>query len=146
MKQSILILVADHKETEIVRLLLDHGANLNYVNSNGINALMQAASFDGNKETVRLLLDRGANPNCRDNKGNTPLILSLTKTRDYQLFSKKNEEMVRLLLDRGANPNYVNDKGISALALAIHGGKDSKKIVRLLSDKGASDIFSLTEK
>ena len=46
----------------IVMLLLDHGANVNHVNSDsGATALYAAAAF-GRDEVVKLLLERGADP------------------------------------------------------------------------------------
>jgi ankyrin repeat protein len=46
----------------VVSLLLDHGAQVNWINTgSGTTALYAAASF-GKGEVVKLLLDRGANP------------------------------------------------------------------------------------
>ena len=47
--------------------LLDAGADVDGVTSEGVTPLMCAAAF-GEMESVRLLLARGADPNRRDDK------------------------------------------------------------------------------
>ena len=57
---------------EVVRLLLDAGANKDQVDSNGRTPLLLAVKY--NKiEMVRLLLKAGANRNKADKYGRTPL-------------------------------------------------------------------------
>ena len=56
---------------DIVRLLLDAGANTNHQNNYGGSAL-HFASWNGQLEHVRLLLDFGADPNLADEDGSTP--------------------------------------------------------------------------
>lgn len=53
-----------------VRLLLDHGADVNAVGPNGKTALHYAATA-GHASVVALLLDRGANAALLDNEGRT---------------------------------------------------------------------------
>jgi uncharacterized protein len=57
---------------EIIRLLLDQGADPNIEGPGGITAIMQAA-IKGHTEAARLLLSRNAKVNVRDKRGNTPL-------------------------------------------------------------------------
>ena len=54
----------DHN-IEIVKLLLEHGADINLPDNYGHTALMMA-SLEGNTEIVRLLLDQGADVNVQD--------------------------------------------------------------------------------
>jgi len=58
--------------TEIVKMLLDKGANPDIQDKWGNTALMWAA-VKNNPETVQLLLDAGANPDIQDNDGWTAL-------------------------------------------------------------------------
>jgi peptidoglycan/LPS O-acetylase OafA/YrhL len=59
-------------DAESVRILLDHGADLNARNRDGSTALHSAA-FLGRTDVVQLLLERGADPNARSDDGERPL-------------------------------------------------------------------------
>jgi serine/threonine-protein phosphatase 6 regulatory ankyrin repeat subunit B len=65
----------------IVRLLLEAGANVNFQNCDGWNALI-FASGQGYLEHVRLLLDFGADPNLTSNNGPINGWTSLILTTD----------------------------------------------------------------
>ncbi len=58
---------------ETVKILLEHGANVNLQNKDGYTALMSAAQYSktsSSNETVKILLEYGANKNMKniDNK------------------------------------------------------------------------------
>jgi len=57
---------------KIVRLLVEHGANVNAVNGDGRSPLMEVG-FQGDAESVRLLLAHKATVNVHDFFGNTAL-------------------------------------------------------------------------
>jgi ankyrin repeat protein len=63
-----------YRNEEVVRILLEKGANINTPNNNGETPLSTAAVL-GKVKLVRLLLTNNANINSRDNKGKTPLAL-----------------------------------------------------------------------
>jgi Ankyrin repeats (3 copies) len=63
-----LIWAAHQGHTDLVRFLLDHGANIEDRWTEGESPLMVAA-MKGHLDTVRLLLDRGAHPNYVTDKG-----------------------------------------------------------------------------
>ena len=66
---SALMLACQNQYTEIARLLLECGADVNMKNKfNGLTALM-IASRDGAIKTVKLLLEHGANVNLKDING-----------------------------------------------------------------------------
>jgi ankyrin repeat protein len=58
---------------DVVRLLLDRGADPSLVNSDGDSPLMMAARR-GHLDIVRLLLDRGADPSLANSDGCSPLM------------------------------------------------------------------------
>ncbi|OWZ19125.1 TKL protein kinase [Phytophthora megakarya] len=68
--RTALTLAAEEGHLEIVRLLLDHGANVNTTDSETQTPLMKA-SYRGHEEIVRLLLVNGAAVDITDNSGRT---------------------------------------------------------------------------
>ena len=112
-------------EMDMVRLLLDWGADVNTVDNNYGTALATAA-YCGNLDIVLQLLDQGANVNIVGDRYGTALA-----TAAYA----REMDIVRLLLDRDADANIVGCYG-TALAAAASGGR--KDIVSLLLDRGAN--------
>jgi ankyrin repeat protein len=123
-REIYLAATAGHEE--IVRLLLDCGANVNGEDFRGRSPLSLAASV-GHEGIVRLLLERGADINKANSWGESPL--SLAASAGY-------EGIVRLLLDRGADVNGEDFRGRSPLFLAASAGYEG--VVRLLLDRGAN--------
>lgn len=116
---------AGRGEWEIVRLLLESGAD---ANSGGVLQAAAANWNDGNVEILQLLLQSGANVNKADTKHGSAL--QSAAFRGCEL-------AVRLLLHEGADVNirgghYDGD----ALLLAAQGGYD--EIVQLLLHAGAN--------
>jgi ankyrin repeat protein len=66
-----LLVAADHKQLEVVRLLLDNGADVNAQMRNGDTAL-HLSSYNMKVDVTQLLLERGANFNALDADGKTP--------------------------------------------------------------------------
>ena len=75
------------KNYEIAKLLIDHGADLSTMSSDGQSILVLAVG-NGNSKIVKLLLNSGADPDVKDSMG--------MSARDYaSLF--KNEELMKLM-------------------------------------------------
>lgn len=83
-------------DCDIIRLLLDSGANIEVHHMFG-TPLMSAAAFH-RADSVRLLLARGANPDARDDMGETPLSLAQS-TPD---FANNKQQIIDLLKAAGA--------------------------------------------
>jgi ankyrin repeat protein len=82
------MIAAEEDRQEIVKALIDRGADLNATDHDGQTALMRACL-----NTSIVLLNAGANPNLKDSEGETALSLA-----------RKNEDddLIKLLVARGA--------------------------------------------
>ena len=78
---------------ELVRLLLDHGADPNIPHAEGLSTPLHYAAIKGQAAIAALLLDHGANINGVDRSGSTAL--HLAAARGYI-------DVVRLLIARKA--------------------------------------------
>ena len=119
---SALNSAAQQGSTEIVQILLDHGADPNMGDGWSYNPLSAAI---GNRSTMELLIKRGAKVN--DNNGNS-----------YSLWWAAMDgkvEAVNFLLDHGANPKTnLNGRLIDALKEV----KGSPEILVILRKHGGS--------
>jgi ankyrin repeat protein len=107
-------LVSYSLEVKLVRILVDHGANVDAEDNLGRTPLHRVLEAEGISEqdqsgTARLLIERGADVNAPNNDGETPLHLA---SRLVSL------EVVWVLLKHGADPNAKNEKGKSPFRLA----------------------------
>lgn len=108
---TLLMFAVHHNQTNIVRLLLENGANPNTRNSDGCSALIQCAKvINLNIEIVKLLIDHGAKLNLQCIFGTTALILAVK----FSTIS-----MVKLLVDNGADISIKNKFGQDALFCAL---------------------------
>lgn len=103
----------NHKD--VVRVLIDHGADVNNPASIDGNALYVASKM-GHIEVMQQLSDAGANISFQDLRSEAPSLTAL------QIASKNgHESAVKLLLDHGASPMNYGSEG-SALYLASEHG------------------------
>ena len=115
---------------EVVKILLDGGAEPNLANSQGITPLYSAASWHSTSfDMVKQLLHAGALPNVPNKSGVTPLGRAVLFEYDINV--------VKLLLDSGAEPNMTNHQGGTPLHTAALWETDNTEVVKLLLDAGA---------
>ncbi|KAH0541229.1 hypothetical protein FGG08_004285 [Glutinoglossum americanum] len=112
---------------QVVGILLQKGANVNYKDSSGHlgNAVRLAAHF-GEEKVIHLLLNNGADAN--DDGGGPDKPLQAAAARG-------NLPIVQLLLENGADINARSGRWGSALQAAAASGHDA--VVRLLLERGA---------
>jgi ankyrin repeat protein len=124
--EPVLIEHSGEGNMEIVKLLLDKGADANAQDGQYGNAL-QAASARGHAEIAQLLLDKGADVNAQCGQyGNA---LQAASARGHA-------EIAQLLLDKGADVNAQCGQYGNALQAALARGH--AKTAQLLLDIGAN--------
>jgi ankyrin repeat protein len=117
--------------TEVVRLLLDSGADANHADSFGDwTPLMLAAGHaprDRATETMALLIERGAEVDARSRWGTTAL---------HSAAVRGAEALVRFLLEHGAAIDSRSDSGRTTLIQVARMGFRSDEMVRTLLAPG----------
>lgn len=114
----------------VAKTLLDHGADIEAADRQGLTPLHVAATA-GNIALARLLLDRGANPNSAA-KGSFGFAFSDDDTPLSLAIGCGHRDMAELLLRHGADPNRAIHDGFAALHLA-----ETADVAELLLAHGA---------
>ena len=109
---------------ESVRILLEHGADVNARNKSGATPLLYGAY---NFDKARLLVEKGADVNAKSGGEMTPLLVAVSV--------HGNSATVRYLIEKGADVKVIGPLGSDALQLAAM--KGDTEMVRLLLKKGA---------
>ena len=127
---TVLMIACVNQDLEMVKLLLDAGANPDIANEEGTTALFAAAYIDTELGTkiVKLLLNSGAHANTARIEGETPLLQAIIR----------NQESAILILQAGANPNAINKDNLSVLHLAAQNGH--LEIVERIIAEGQVDL------
>jgi len=122
----------DAELEEVVQLLIERGANVNFADNDGETPLLRCQSV----EIAELLIKKGANVNASNKSGLTPLHLAA--------FEEARIEIARLLISHGADVNARNNEGYTpldflvadafdhdfALLLVSHGALINEELVR----------------
>ena len=137
----------DNKELEIIKLLLENGADPNFQNKVHNQSLYNTPldntplynllntreiSDEETLKIIKLLLDKGADPNIKNEYGSTPL--------NSAIAGKRSIEIIELLLKNGAKPNIKDNYGETVLFTASKTKRQDNKeleIIELLFKYGA---------
>ncbi|KAM0147381.1 hypothetical protein ACHAPG_010622 [Botrytis cinerea] len=112
---------------EIVKLLLERGADIESKDSKYGQTPLSWAAEKGRDTVVKLLLEKGADIESKDSKyGQTPL--SWAAKNGY-------DAVVKLLLEKGADIESKDRYGQTPLSWAARNGRDT--VVKLLLEEGA---------
>ena len=150
---------------EMLRFLVENGANVNGTDDFGVTPLM-AAIANQLLDAVTFLIDQGADVNLQDSNGLTALHYAsefsfdpssclivkqlinrganINAVAKYDMStpliiacSNKNVSVVNFLLQNGANVALRDDNGWTALHFVVDGFNDSSEILRSLLNNGA---------
>ena len=111
---------------EVVRFLVEKGADLDAKNKNGLSPLFTALDR-GRNSIAAVLIDNGADLNFRGYLGRNLL---------HMAARSGNVSVARLLLDKGIDVNSVDSGGFTPLGLSFIAAQEST--ARLLIDRGGS--------
>eukprot|EP00004_Rigifila_ramosa_P006970 TRINITY_DN1789_c0_g1_i1.p1 TRINITY_DN1789_c0_g1~~TRINITY_DN1789_c0_g1_i1.p1 ORF type:complete len:809 (-),score=207.18 TRINITY_DN1789_c0_g1_i1:137-2359(-) len=156
--QTLLFAASHSGNIDLVRLLLDRGANVQQKDEMESTALHCSIT----PEISRLLIHRGADIHAKDKEGQTPLHFAAETSGDTQLFqtlielganvsekntdgetplhlaarSQRNVRVCALLIEYGANVHEKSEKGMTPLHCVARTNQNTE-IFELLIQKGA---------
>ncbi|KAJ5114221.1 hypothetical protein N7456_002755 [Penicillium angulare] len=122
----------DHKDTAMMTLLLDYGADPNLRDTYKFTPLIMAIRTK-HLLKVKLLVSRGANVNLRGRQGATPL---------HTCIEQKAFEAMKFLIENGSELNCVGEENRSPLMLALEKFAHPEPIITQLIDAGADVNFT----
>ena len=117
---------------ELIRTMIDHGADVNAMNEHNETAIMTACRT-GNVDALELLLSVGANVNAMNKHGETAL---MTACKNGHV------DAIELLLSVGANPNIKNNDGQTWIHLTAI-GNCSREVLQVVIAHGG-DVNAAT--
>ena len=106
-QSSPLITAAALGEVEATNILIDAGANINYTNLDGSNALHTAIVF-GKSKVAETLIEKGIDLNTQNKEGSSAL-------HTAAFFGK--DDIVKTLIEKGVDKNLKNGAGNTALEI-----------------------------
>lgn len=121
--EPFLVQASQYQPLNVIRMLLDYGANIDIQDNFGTTALMKSAGF-GKYRLVELLLDRKADPNLQDKDGSTALMYAiLFNPQEGSPVYDRFITTIRILLsDRNTNVDIRDSDGNTALIHASING------------------------
>lgn len=124
-----IVLASEHTDTEIVKSMLDKGADASTVSPSGTTPLMVAR----NLSVLDLLIDRGVALDTLDERGRSAL---------HHAISRNKPRLIKALLGAGADPNAWIDADIEVFfkeppPIVLAAEKSTVEILELLVKAGA---------
>lgn len=127
-RPPLYIAIRSRPETEIIDMMLRHGARTDYPPSNGDNgSLILCAAKYGRADVLRRLIEVwGVDVNTKSGDYTTPL---------HQAVMTGSFDMVRILVEAGSDVNAKRASGMTPLLLALN--QQSTETIQYLLDHGA---------
>lgn len=123
---SVLMVAASYSTAEIISLLVQSGAKVQFATPDGWTALMSAARNSSQPAVINALVTAGANINAVDQYGVTPLMRAAQ--------NNPNAEIIDTLLQLGADLSAKSSSGHTAYDLARDVGRD-KGLLEILEPR-----------
>ncbi len=126
--QHFLYLAVEKKNTEIVKKLVDYGADLDVQSSSGLTPLGRAVVVR-HADSVRILLENGANYKIKINKVSTPFSSAI---------GSRDNEIINIFLDQNIEPDFKEIKMVLITGNETLYRRFRKYIIVLDDEKKAS--------
>eukprot|EP00752_Nemacystus_decipiens_P011987 g10627.t1 len=132
-RHSVLHAAAEERHIDVMRVLIERGADVNAVDWYQWTPLHQAALLNRD-ETIDVLVEAGANIEARDDTGRTPL---------HCTASNRPHDALLALLKHGAHVNTQDNYQNTALHTAVSyaGTEGAAEVVDLLLRSGADETI-----
>jgi ankyrin repeat protein len=111
---------------DIVKLLVENGANINLTAVNGSNSLLQSVIMN-NTDMVKYLVSKGVKINIGGSERDIPLIVAI---------KNQNFDIVKVLVDGGADINWGNNSPPLYYAIKIIYRRGTTDILKYLLEHG----------
>lgn len=127
--RTALILAIVGKNYEIVKLLIEHGADVNIIPSSGTNTLHLAVYHNAPMDILQMLMDAGVDKNKKDKDGLTALHIAVKKNFSH---------IIEFLIESGVDMNAKSKLGLTPLHYALYDDSSSIHCLKELLEHGAS--------
>ncbi|MDU8943489.1 ankyrin repeat domain-containing protein [Ovoidimarina sediminis] len=130
---------AKRDSPELIKMLLDAGADVSLRDDLGNTALHVAAKYSRSVDVVRELLNAGSDIHARSNTGSTPLLAAASRPGGFE---ENHAEVVILLIAAGADARTKSDLGDTPLYRAAS-AKDSRVLSAIL--EAGADVNAVSD-
>ena len=120
-----LLAATQHGHTEVCKLLLQAGSDLNEREPQTLSTALHFAALTGHQSIIQLLLSHKADVNSRDRRGFTPL---------HNASQEDHLTSVMTLLEAGADPLLPKYDG--ALPIGMAAQQNHSRVVKILIEQG----------
>lgn len=117
-----------NKKSDIIKLLIDKGADINIRDGNWNDTLLLVAIRYDDRVSAKILIDEGANIDLINNNGVTAL--------HRAIIASKHVELAKMLIEAGANLDLPDSDGDTPLLNTIRHMRNDE-IAKMLISKGA---------
>jgi ankyrin repeat protein len=127
--QTVLYVAVSRADEDLVKKLLERGADPNKADSQGSLPLVEAiVDADANPNIVKMMIEKGADVNKTEKENNAHALIFIAQNKSVSPDTRK--EIVKILLEKGADKTIKDTDGKTALAWAKE--KNNTETVELL--------------